>query len=214
MLAETKTPDGCALQRMSRPEWTQERGQRAAARVAGTSGRPAAGFGRGQSRSGPKGPSIADGQVGGPIQNAARPRGGGERGDGGDRGRVPRPAKRATSPISPAPLLRGCAIWRLRAPFTAAGRPSRRPPSKSSWPSSRSPRENERPVRGDNRTGQKSYGAWGGWALAPDMTWGGVSAPTPIGRLAPLARSNRRRTFLTFRGRSLGQRKAIARPHL
>ena len=69
---------------------------------------------------------------------------------------------------------------------------------------------NERPVRGDNRTGQKSYGAWGGWALAPDMTWGGVSAPTPVGRPAPLARSNRRRTFLTFRGRSLGQRKAIA----
>jgi uncharacterized protein YcfJ len=32
--------------------------------------------------------------------------------------------------------------------------------------------KNERPVRGDNRTGQSHMGAWGGWALAPDMTVG------------------------------------------
>ena len=33
--------------------------------------------------------------------------------------------------------------------------------------------ENERPVRGDNRTGQAVWGAWGGWALAPDTAFSG-----------------------------------------
>src|ERR1700760_163152 len=32
--------------------------------------------------------------------------------------------------------------------------------------------ENERPVRGDNRTGQSHMGAWGGWALAPNIAMG------------------------------------------
>jgi hypothetical protein len=32
--------------------------------------------------------------------------------------------------------------------------------------------EKERPVRGDNRTGQSHMGAWGGWALAPDIADG------------------------------------------
>src|ERR1700691_2641623 len=34
--------------------------------------------------------------------------------------------------------------------------------------SARNVSQNERPVRGDNRTGQAIWGAWGGWALAPD----------------------------------------------
>ena len=32
--------------------------------------------------------------------------------------------------------------------------------------------EKERPVRGDNRTGQSHMGAWGGWALAPNTADG------------------------------------------
>jgi len=32
--------------------------------------------------------------------------------------------------------------------------------------------KNERPVRGDNRTGQSHIGAWGGWALAPNIAMG------------------------------------------
>ena len=32
--------------------------------------------------------------------------------------------------------------------------------------------QNERPVRGDNRTGQSHMGAWGGWALAPNIAVG------------------------------------------
>src|SRR2546430_377299 len=32
--------------------------------------------------------------------------------------------------------------------------------------------KNERPVRGDNRTGQSHMGAWGGWALAPNIADG------------------------------------------
>jgi hypothetical protein len=36
----------------------------------------------------------------------------------------------------------------------------------------REPPRNERPVRGDNRTGQAIWGAWGGWALAPNIAMG------------------------------------------
>src|SRR6202046_1951154 len=58
---------------------------------------------------------------------------------------------------------------------------------------------NERPVRGDNRTGQAI------WALGVDgrsrriqPRWGGITAPTFIGRGGDGKRSNRRRSFLTF----------------
>jgi hypothetical protein len=32
--------------------------------------------------------------------------------------------------------------------------------------------ENKRPDRGDNRSGQSHMGAWGGWALAPNIANG------------------------------------------
>ena len=58
---------------------------------------------------------------------------------------------------------------------------------------------NERPVRGDNRTGQAI------WALGVDgrsrriqPRWGGISAPTYIGRSKVGARSKDRAIFLTF----------------
>src|SRR3979409_1126348 len=58
---------------------------------------------------------------------------------------------------------------------------------------------NERPVRGDNRTGQAI------WALGVDgrsrriqPRWGGITAPTHIGRRRPPARSNPSAIFLTF----------------
>jgi hypothetical protein len=46
---------------------------------------------------------------------------------------------------------------------------------------------NERPVRGDNRTGQSHMGAWGGWALAPDIA-DGEGLPLPhllVARASP-----------------------------
>ena len=58
---------------------------------------------------------------------------------------------------------------------------------------------NERPVRGDNRTGQAI------WALGVDgrsrriqPRWGGITAPTYIGRSRVGARSNRSRDFFDF----------------
>jgi len=61
------------------------------------------------------------------------------------------------------------------------------------WP------QNERPVRGDNRTGQAI------WALGVDgrsrriqPRWGGITAPTCIGRGGDAKRSNRAAIFLTF----------------
>src|ERR1700720_3513400 len=58
---------------------------------------------------------------------------------------------------------------------------------------------NERPVRGDNRTGQAI------WALGVDgrsrriqPRWGGITAPTHIGRRRAAPRSNRFAIFLTF----------------
>src|SRR5947209_20167628 len=58
---------------------------------------------------------------------------------------------------------------------------------------------NERPVRGDNRTGQAI------WALGVDgrsrriqPRWGGITAPTYIGRRGGVARSNHVAIFLTF----------------
>jgi hypothetical protein len=58
---------------------------------------------------------------------------------------------------------------------------------------------NERPVRGDNRTGQAI------WARGVDgrsrriqPRWGGITAPTHIGRRRAAARSNRLAIFLTF----------------
>ena len=58
---------------------------------------------------------------------------------------------------------------------------------------------NERPVRGDNRTGQAI------WALGVDgrsrriqPRWGGITAPTYIGRSRVGARSKDRAIFLTF----------------
>jgi hypothetical protein len=49
--------------------------------------------------------------------------------------------------------------------------------------------KNMRPVRGDNRTGQAIW-RWGGWALAPNIAYGeGITAPTPLGRGRPQARS-------------------------
>src|SRR5258708_2292781 len=59
--------------------------------------------------------------------------------------------------------------------------------------------ENERPVRGDNRTGQAI------WALGVDgrsrqiqPRWGGITAPTAIGRDRAAGRSNGVAIFLTF----------------
>src|SRR3984885_13445695 len=59
---------------------------------------------------------------------------------------------------------------------------------------------NERPVRGDNRTGQAI------WALGVDgrsrriqPRWGGITAPTLIRRGRGAGRSTRRAIFLTFR---------------
>jgi uncharacterized protein (TIGR00369 family) len=49
--------------------------------------------------------------------------------------------------------------------------------------------QNERPVRGDNRTGQSHMGAWGGWALAPNIAMGRFSLPHPIGRSKAALRS-------------------------
>jgi hypothetical protein len=58
--------------------------------------------------------------------------------------------------------------------------------------------QNERPVRGDNRTGQAI------WALGVDgrsrriqPRWGGITAPTQIGRGRTAARSNGVGNFLT-----------------
>jgi hypothetical protein len=65
---------------------------------------------------------------------------------------------------------------------------------------------NERPVRGDNRTGQAI------WALGVDgrsrriqPRWGGITAPTHIGRRRAAARSNRPAIFLTFSARNFGR---------
>src|ERR1700693_1561850 len=59
--------------------------------------------------------------------------------------------------------------------------------------------KNERPVRGDNRTGQAI------WALGVDgrsrriqPRWGGITAPTLIGRGRGVARSNRPADFFSF----------------
>src|SRR5258708_31573308 len=64
--------------------------------------------------------------------------------------------------------------------------------------------KNERPVRGDNRTGQAI------WALGVDgrsrrirPRWGGITAPTHIGRGRAALRSNASAIFLAFRQRSL-----------
>ena len=61
---------------------------------------------------------------------------------------------------------------------------------------------NERPVRGDNRTGQAI------WALGVDgrsrriqPRWGGITAPTHIGRSRVGARSKRRAIFFVFLAR-------------
>jgi hypothetical protein len=61
--------------------------------------------------------------------------------------------------------------------------------------------QDERPVRGDNRTGQAI------WALGVDgrsrriqPRWGGITAPTDIGRGTVAARSNHRRFFWDFFG--------------
>src|SRR5262249_4613647 len=44
----------------------------------------------------------------------------------------------------------------------------------------------KRPVRGDNRTGQSHMGAWGGWALAPNIANGeGIPLPRQISRATP-----------------------------
>src|ERR1700679_394702 len=68
---------------------------------------------------------------------------------------------------------------------------------------------NERPVRGDNRTGQAI------WALGVDgrsrriqPRWGGITAPTQIGRGRVAARSNGVAIFLTF-----GKRGILAGNH-
>jgi hypothetical protein len=73
---------------------------------------------------------------------------------------------------------------------------------------------NERPVRGDNRTGQAI------WALGVDgrsrriqPRWGGITAPTPICRGRGAARSTGLAIFLTFLARIFGGifgRKIIA----
>src|SRR5258707_12116779 len=59
--------------------------------------------------------------------------------------------------------------------------------------------KSERPVRGDNRTGQAI------WALGVDgrlrriqPRWGGITAPTYVGRGRAAARSNDPAIFLTF----------------
>src|SRR6478752_5777545 len=71
--------------------------------------------------------------------------------------------------------------------------------------------ENERPVRGDNRTGQAI------WALGVDgrsrriqPRWGGITAPTYIGRSRVGRRSTDRAIFLTFLPGVFG-RESIAR---
>src|SRR5215472_8324427 len=70
--------------------------------------------------------------------------------------------------------------------------------------------ENKRPDRGDNRSGQAI------WALGVDgrsrliQLWGGITAPTPIGRRGDAPRSRRRSIFLTVRQGVL-TRKLIAR---
>src|SRR5882724_11470211 len=60
--------------------------------------------------------------------------------------------------------------------------------------------KNKRPVRGDNRTGQSHMGAWGGWALAPNIAMG-RNYPLPHILVAEgLAHvQNGRRFFLTLR---------------
>src|SRR6266478_1268450 len=62
---------------------------------------------------------------------------------------------------------------------------------------------NERPVRGDNRTGQAI------WALGVDgrsrriqPRWGGITAPTYVGRRRVAARSNRPCDFFLLLGRN------------
>src|ERR1700739_2394305 len=74
----------------------------------------------------------------------------------------------------------------------------------------RNVRQNERPVRGDNRTGQAI------WALGVDgrsrqiqPRWGGITAPTDVGRNRGAARSNPRAIFLTLFGGRFSN-KAIA----
>src|SRR5450432_2337282 len=61
------------------------------------------------------------------------------------------------------------------------------------------PATNERPVRGDNRTGQ-AIQALGvdGRSRRIQPRWGGITAPTHIGRARPAERSNRRAIFLSF----------------
>src|SRR3977135_3726653 len=73
--------------------------------------------------------------------------------------------------------------------------------------------ENERPVRGDNRTGQAI------WALGVDgrsrriqPRWGGMTAPTNVGRGRVVDSSNRARIFLTsWQGFRKGNHCAAAR---
>ena len=67
------------------------------------------------------------------------------------------------------------------------------------------PAINERPVRGDNRTGQAI------WALGVDgrsrriqPRWGGITAPTDIGRRRVAVRSKRPAFFLAFPARIFG----------
>jgi hypothetical protein len=76
------------------------------------------------------------------------------------------------------------------------------------------PAQIERPVRGDNRTGQAIWALGGGWALAPNTaSWGGFSAPTRISRRRGRARSTLPANFLTswqgFRRGQLLRRRAI-----
>jgi hypothetical protein len=53
-------------------------------------------------------------------------------------------------------------------------------------------------------------GAWGGWALAPDMTVGeGFPAPTPFGRLIIAARSKAGPIFLTSRKQDSARQKLL-----
>jgi len=54
---------------------------------------------------------------------------------------------------------------------------------------------NERPVRGDNRTGQAIWGAWGGWALAPNT--------------ASMGRDYRSHLYLSRKGRRTFKPDAI-----
>ena len=70
--------------------------------------------------------------------------------------------------------------------------------------------EKERPVRGDNRTGQSHMGAWDGWALAPNIANGEDFAPTCIGRRGRAARSKRPANFLTFREGIFGTKNYCA----